>query len=82
MQPLYHIAQQAHLARLNFSLRYHKVSPTIALRVRQYISYLYTCGFYGEVNLYADLPQSLAMAIDMQKKRPLIQASSTVLSTA
>jgi len=66
--------KQAHLVRLNFSLRYHKVSPAIAVRVRQYISYLYTCGFYGEVSLYDDLPQSLAMAIDMQKKRPLIQA--------
>ncbi|KAL1503096.1 hypothetical protein AB1Y20_011159 [Prymnesium parvum] len=69
-------AKQDHFDRLNSSLSYHHVSPSIRLRVRKFIEYLYSSGHMSSEDVYKYLPHSLQTAVEMEKKKPLIQAVS------
>ena len=66
-------AKEDHFKRLNASLSYHKVSLKIRQRSRFFLDYLYSCGALDEENLLDNMSRSLQTAIEMEKKKTLIE---------
>ena len=71
---------QEHISHIRYNLAYHKISSALSERIISFVEYLYTCGYYNEDGLDASLPQSLALALDLQKKHHLISSVEMFLN--